>query len=86
MVKKRTSAKPTAAEATTHEPLVELSEEEQWRLINQSGILKQVPKPASTDAAGAKLAVDEPETAGDEIFNALLLIIPFSFILLLMEM
>ncbi|KAJ7699999.1 hypothetical protein B0H17DRAFT_925833 [Mycena rosella] len=53
---------------------INIPQEEQWRLINKSGVLKKVDTPS------------EPElTLGDEMFNALLLITPCSFLLLLME-
>jgi hypothetical protein len=60
-------------------PLIEIPEEEQWRIIKQTGIL---------DAAQlqAQRVGEERITLGDEIFNAVLLIIPFSSLLLLMEM
>jgi hypothetical protein len=59
-------------------PRTEIPEDEQWRLVNESGILSNVPRAQVTD--------DEEATPADEIFNAVLLIIPFSFLLLLMEM
>ncbi|KAJ7276290.1 hypothetical protein B0H12DRAFT_1199092 [Mycena haematopus] len=60
--------------------LVEISEDEQWRLINESGVLKSgalkaVPSPS--DDAGSSL--------GEEIFSASLLIIPCTSLLLLMQ-
>jgi hypothetical protein len=63
------------------EPGLEIPEDEQWRLINSTGVLKQaVPStPAAADSEkGISLA--------DEIFNATLLITPFSFLLIMMEM
>ncbi|KAF9482480.1 hypothetical protein BDN70DRAFT_875041 [Pholiota conissans] len=70
----------TATRSTHAKPLVEISEDEQWRLINQSGILK-------TSALKSEIAGQQEEelSLSDEIFNAVLLIIPFSAILLLME-
>ncbi|KAF9006463.1 hypothetical protein BDQ17DRAFT_1351791 [Cyathus striatus] len=66
----------------THEkPLIDISEEEQWRLIDRSGILKSVDNPSS-DSFGP---VKEELTLGEEIFNSLVLIIPFTSILLLMD-
>ncbi len=59
-------------------PLIEIPEQEQWRIIKQTGIL---------DAAKLRdQRVVEEISLGDEIFNAVLLIIPFSSLLLLMEM
>ena len=63
---------------TAAQPLIEIPEEEQWRIIKQTRILDS-----------AKLQdqrVTEAISLGDEIFNAVLLIIPFSSLLLLMEM
>lgn len=67
-------------------PLIELSEEEQMRLINQSGILdkfKQTEAAASKETAEV---VEERLPLGEEILNSILYIIPASFLLLLMEM
>ncbi|KAF8913822.1 hypothetical protein CPB84DRAFT_1757642 [Gymnopilus junonius] len=63
----------------TGKPLIDISEEEQWRLINQTEILQ------SSEAAFSGVAEPEISPLADEIFNALFLIIPFSSILLLME-
>ncbi|KAF9534832.1 hypothetical protein CPB83DRAFT_843016 [Crepidotus variabilis] len=64
-------------------PLIEISEEEQWRIIKQTGILEVAEE---RDASGAQEIIEaESLSLGDEIFNAALLIIPFSFLLLLME-
>ncbi|KAJ7667936.1 hypothetical protein DFH06DRAFT_233663 [Mycena polygramma] len=49
--------------------------EEQWRLINESGVLRKVGSPAEPNEL----------PLGEEIFNSLLLITPCSFLLLLME-
>jgi hypothetical protein len=76
-----------------HKPLVEITDSEKWRLINQSGILDSQPaalespslmtlRPGET----APEIVAEVTPLSDEIFNVILLIIPFSAILLLMEM
>jgi len=74
-------------------PLVEISDSEKWRLITQSGILDSQPEATLESPPFMTLRPEEtlPEiVAGvtplsDEIFNAVLLIIPFSAILLLME-
>ncbi|CAK5275582.1 unnamed protein product [Mycena citricolor] len=59
-----------------------IPEDEQWRLINESGVLKnagkyRVPRPGDENA--------EPDSLGEEIFNALLLVTPCSFLLLMMQ-
>ena len=66
----------------TDEPLIQISEEEQWRIINESGILKStaLQDTTSSDVLGERLSFS------DELFNAVLLIIPFSSLLLLLEM
>lgn len=69
---------------TQSTPLIKLSEDEQWRLINQSGVLKSLSQEG--DLSSPPISADDEATPlGDEIFNALLLIIPFSFLLLMME-
>lgn len=82
--------KPTGASNKKHKkPLIEISEEEQWRLINESGVFK-IPRPDQPDQ---KLPIpptsddntDNP-TFGEEIFNTILYVVPFSFLLLMMEM
>lgn len=61
---------------------LELPEEEQWRIINETGILKKFPGPRASDVVHE----EEQTPFADEVFNAMLLIIPMSFLLLLMEM
>lgn len=84
MAKKRTSRKQPVAELsnTPSKPLIELSEEEQWRLVNQSEILHKV---ANVDSASDDPTDGTVPDVADEWFNAILLIIPFSFALLLTE-
>ncbi|KAI0751322.1 hypothetical protein C8Q80DRAFT_1268578 [Daedaleopsis nitida] len=67
---------------------VDISEEEQWRIINETGILKQVPRdlPSRPEPSGEVAAEEEglPPFV-EEIFNTTMLIIPMSFMLLMME-
>jgi len=72
----------TIEQEAQDKPLVELSEEEQWRLVRETGVLKKL----SEDAAEREASAQASLSLGDEIFNAALLIIPFSSLLLLMEM
>jgi hypothetical protein len=68
-----------AEEAPSNQP--EVSEEEQWRIINETGLLKQLPTSPRTTR------VEEEETPfAEEILNALLLIAPFTFLLVMMDM
>lgn len=82
MTKKRVTKAPPA-EAPPTNPLIEISEEEKWRLINQTGILQKLPSAANS---GLAVVEDESHTWGDEIFKTVVFLIPFSFLLLLMEM
>jgi hypothetical protein len=71
--------------AKPDKPLIDITEDEQWRLINQSGILQN---PALVQESRIQSTVDvedEDISLCDEIFNAVTLIIPFSSLLLLME-
>ena len=66
-----------ASRVTSGKPFIEIPEEETWRIIQQTGIL---------EVAKNQREVEEGISLGDEIFNAVLLIIPFSSLLLLIEM
>ncbi|KAI0829414.1 hypothetical protein BC628DRAFT_1135412 [Trametes gibbosa] len=80
--KQQASASP--ASKTT---AIDIPEEEQWRIIKESGILKQAG--ASTAAAEASLEGEDEDyeisPLADEVFRALYLVIPMSFLLLLMD-
>ncbi len=74
-------------------PDLQLSEEEQWRLIEQSGILKKVPtsdhEPTSSSTPPqANQGNDDEEEypLAEELFAATTLLIPISFLLLMMYM
>ncbi|PPQ64712.1 hypothetical protein CVT24_008339 [Panaeolus cyanescens] len=71
---------PSSIPTPQTKPLIDIPEDEQWRIIKESGILNSV-KPETVPSQ------KEPEelTLGDEIFNAVLYIIPFSSLLILME-
>lgn len=71
----------------SQKPLIEISEEEQWRLINESGVLKNIPRPIQTAQAGpADDGQQDSPSLGEEILDTILYTIPFSFLLLMMEM
>lgn len=59
-------------------PLIEIPEDEKWRLIRQSGLLKDLQPPDVEDD-------DEVFPLAQEIFNCAVLVVPFSFFLLMME-
>ncbi|KAK7696645.1 hypothetical protein QCA50_001303 [Cerrena zonata] len=80
--------RPSKQKAPTEpqEPLVDIPEMEQWRIIQESGILNKIKKdddkPASTkeDDEEGKLS-----PLAEEIFSAINLIIPICFVLLMMD-
>ncbi|KAF9780240.1 hypothetical protein BJ322DRAFT_1085395 [Thelephora terrestris] len=60
----------------------EISEEEQWRIINETGLLKQM----KTSPPTARVEGLEGQTPfAEEILNAMLLIAPFTFLLVMMD-
>jgi hypothetical protein len=73
-------------------PDLQISEEEQWRLIEQSGVLKKVPTSeheptfSSTPQANQGNNDEEEYPLAEELFAAATLLIPISFLLLLMYM
>jgi hypothetical protein len=74
-------------------PDLQISNEEQWRLIEQSGVLKKVPtsdhQPTSssiTPQANQRNDDEEQYPLAEEIFAATTLLIPISFLLLMMYM
>jgi len=71
-----------AKKAPSNKP--EISEEEQWRLINETGLLKQLPNPPPTTTRFEEAEEETPFAV--EILNALLLIAPFTFLLVMMDM
>jgi len=77
--RKAKAKQPSSEEAS--KPLLELSEEEQWRIINQTGVLNKLPTQAKPQVED----VEETLPFADEIFNTTLYLIPMSFTLLLME-
>lgn len=82
--KETTSADPSAT-------LVEgISEEEQWRIVEQTGILKSIPKTAATPAKTSNIRKEDEDALCsplcEDIFNSILLIIPFSSLYIMMDM
>jgi hypothetical protein len=72
-------------------PYVQLSEEEQLRLLKQTGILEEVPvsgqkHEASSTPPQASDDDNEDYPLAEEIFAATTLLIPMSFLLLMMYM
>jgi hypothetical protein len=84
-----------ASDASTRKDApADIPEDEQWRLIEQSGILKRLPRPEHANEPEQ----DEPQSHEDEeddsvcsplmeeIFNSILLIIPFTSLYIMMDM
>lgn len=80
MVRRRGNNTPAPAQKGNEK--LDIPDDEQWRLINESGLLKKL------DAASPELSTEAPDeiSLGDEVFDAALLVIPFSFLLLMMDM
>ena len=83
MAKKRAGA-TTAPADQEQKPLVELSEEEQWRIIRDSGVLQTIQNEGASPKPREPEELLSPFTL--EVFAALALIVPFSCLLLMMEM
>jgi hypothetical protein len=77
MAKKRVKA-TSSTSSNLHIP-----KDEQWRLINESGILK-----TASETAMSKLPAQTSKIVSlvEELADAFLYITPFSFLLLMMEM
>ncbi|KAG6378816.1 hypothetical protein JVT61DRAFT_13095 [Boletus reticuloceps] len=88
--------KTKAKSPTGQTPLVEIPEEEKWRLIQESGLLERfndADKSPSTSSSTPTppLTTDSEEHDGpsplfEEIFNALMIIMPHTFFLIMMDM
>ena len=82
------------ASAGRKKDTVDIPEDEQWRIINETGILKQVPRewnpsrPADQEQKAAEGSDDEEGLSpfAEELFSAAMLAVPMSFMLLMMEM
>ena len=66
---------------------IDIPEAEQWRIIQESGILKQIPKdskaPKTEDGADGEEEDLSPFAEG--VLNSMTLIIPMSFMLFLVD-
>ncbi|EIW61746.1 uncharacterized protein TRAVEDRAFT_117733 [Trametes versicolor FP-101664 SS1] len=75
-----------SAASASKSSAIDIPEDEQWRIIEQTGILKQAGTSGSKVPAEGDDEEDyEISPLADEIFRALYLAIPMSFMLLLME-
>ncbi|KAI3612509.1 hypothetical protein WG66_009946 [Moniliophthora roreri] len=74
---KKPPASPAVVPQTTQD---EIPEDEQWRIINQTGILNKIPR-----ADEPKSLLEQEAPLANEILDATLYIIPMSSLLLLMD-
>ncbi len=81
MAKRKAAQKPPSPESKAS--LVDISEEDQWKIINDPGILHK-----RQDGAAETTDKEEPllSPLTEEIFRALSLIIPHASLLILFEM
>lgn len=82
MAKKRQTTQP-AQPTPVQKPLVEISEDEQWRLIEQTGVLRKISDTRKPVETADNV---EPLPLADEIFNAIVFIMPLTFFLIMMDM
>ena len=68
----------------------EIPEDEQWKIIEKSGVLKNIPRSAqpapSKEQTEEEVDEDLFSPICNEIFNAILFIIPFSSLYIMMDM
>ncbi|KAH7887824.1 hypothetical protein F5I97DRAFT_1863089 [Phlebopus sp. FC_14] len=86
MSRNRKDASKTPAE---YAQTVEIPEEEQWRLIRESGVLNTINPAQGIPSKSAVASTDEdedsPPSLAEEIFNALVVIMPLTFFLIMMD-
>ncbi|KAG2152148.1 hypothetical protein BD769DRAFT_1342820 [Suillus cothurnatus] len=81
---KRRQTTQAAQTTPTQKPIVEISEDEQWRLIEQTGVLRKISD--IQNPGDSEITDDvEPLPLADEIFNAVVYIIPSTFFLIMMD-
>ncbi|KAI9063361.1 hypothetical protein FKP32DRAFT_1650961 [Trametes sanguinea] len=85
--RKERRAKQQTSGTSSKSSAIDIPEDEQWRIINQSGILKHISSEDKKKDAPEDDSDEDYEISplADEIFRALYLVIPMSFMLLLME-
>lgn len=75
-----------ASDKKIPKPLIEISDEEQWRLINESGVLKKISRSEQITPSSLANEEEENSTFGEQLLNTILYVVPFSFLLMMMEM
>ena len=82
MAKKRKN--PEAQSSSRAETI---PESEQWRIIEQTGALKNIPRKAQTPGSPDDGSLDDEDSPFcNEVFNSALLVIPFSSLYIMMDM
>ncbi|KAG8218737.1 hypothetical protein J3R82DRAFT_4407 [Butyriboletus roseoflavus] len=81
---------------TEQKPLIEIPEDEKWRLIRESGLLERFKdsdqSPSTSSSAPTRPAttgreeLDGPSSLAEEILNAFMIITPHTFFLIMMDM
>ncbi|PSR73596.1 hypothetical protein PHLCEN_2v10515 [Hermanssonia centrifuga] len=87
MAKRKAAQKPPSPESKA--PLVDISEQDQWKIINDSGILHKIQDGSGVQESAAETTDKEEPLLSpltEEIFRALSLIIPHASLLILFEM
>ncbi|KAF9247218.1 hypothetical protein BU15DRAFT_70052 [Melanogaster broomeanus] len=86
MSKNRKSKSKSPAEI---KPLIEIPEEEQWRLIQDSGLLNRINKPDQPTPTSTQVSTTEEgdglSPLAEDIFNAVIIIMPHTFFLIMMD-
>ncbi|KDQ07475.1 hypothetical protein BOTBODRAFT_59970 [Botryobasidium botryosum FD-172 SS1] len=93
MARKRKDAQkekdiPLARPPASDEETEDIPEDEQWRLIEKSGVLNHIQRndaSKSPDVAPNAAPGYERGDFSDEVFNSILYIIPFAFVYLMMD-
>ncbi len=87
--RKQRRAKQASEQREMKSGIEEISEEEQWRLINQSGVLSNISKPSGMESRAKDEDRDSDEPFSplcEEIFQSILFIIPMSSLYVMMIM
>ncbi|KAI8912951.1 hypothetical protein DFJ77DRAFT_62328 [Powellomyces hirtus] len=61
-----------------HEPLLDLSEDEQWRIVNETGLLHKLTSESRPTVPGGGQSYGGPTFSEDYLFQAILLTIPLT--------
>ncbi|KAG6335324.1 hypothetical protein ID866_3756 [Astraeus odoratus] len=78
MAKNRKTVSKTSSGSIT------IAEEEQWRLVRESGVLTKVKSDQDAKPSSESEPEDTPSPLAEEIFNASVVIMPMTFFLIMM--